>query len=195
MKRKLQVLNIENANTYVIIETVENSDVYVQFVPCVWLVPLKKNVMIKPRDSVRFYFPRRSSNQTKDYGFLKQSSCIGAAHKLVDFIKLNFRKGSGKKKKYVACMFVDLKRAFDTVDPVRMERKLRRIGLSQGASQHILSYLQNRRTTAVIGENSSVFRRIMVGVAQGSIMGPLHFIIYMNDILQLPFLGNSFVCR
>lgn len=86
-------------------------------------------------------------------------------------------------------MFIDLKRAFDTVDSIRMERKLRRVGLSQTASQHILSYLQNRRTTTLIGENSSVFRRIMVGVAQGSIMGPLHFIIYMNDILQLPFLG------
>lgn len=124
------------------------------------------------------------------YGFLKSSSCIGAAHQLVDFLKRNFRKGSGRKKKYVACIFVDLKRAFDTVDPVRMERKLKRVGLSGSASKLILSYLCNRRTATVIGENTSMLRRILVGVAQGSIMGPLHFIIYMNDILQLRFLGN-----
>lgn len=46
------------------------------------------------------------------YGFLKQSSCEGAATKLVDTIKSQF------KKKYVACIFVDLKRAFDTIDAV-----------------------------------------------------------------------------
>lgn len=124
------------------------------------------------------------------YGFLKNSSCVGAAHQLVDFIKANFRMKSGRKKKYVACLFVDLKRAFDTVDPKRLERKIRRIGLSSNASKLILSYLQDRRTATVIGEKTSMFRKIMVGVAQGSKIGPLLFIMYINDILQLDFLGN-----
>lgn len=70
MKRKVEVLDINLENTYVVIETLENGDIYVQFVPYVWLVALKKNVAIKPRDSVQFYFPRRLPNQTKDK-FLK----------------------------------------------------------------------------------------------------------------------------
>lgn len=70
MKRKVEVLNIDSANTYVIIETVENGDIFVQFVPYVWLVALNKNGAIKPRDAVQFYFPRRLPNQTIDK-FLK----------------------------------------------------------------------------------------------------------------------------
>lgn len=91
---------------------------------------------------------------------------------------------------YVACIFVDLKRAFDTVDPKRLERKVRRIGLSERASKLILSYLENRRTATTIGNKTSTLKSILVGVAQGSTIGPLLFIMYMNDILQLDFLGK-----
>lgn len=99
-------------------------------------------------------------------------------------IKANFR------RKYVACLFIDLKKAFDTVDPVRLARKLKRVGISDNAMTLILSYLQNRETATTIGYNYSVFKRILVGVAQGSLMGPLHFITYLNDLLQL-----DFICR
>lgn len=91
---------------------------------------------------------------------------------------------------YVACIFVDLKRAFDTVDRKRLERKIRRIGLSEPASKLILSYLECRQTATNIGNTTSNLKRILVGVAQGSIIGPLLFIMYMNDILQLDFLGK-----
>ncbi len=64
------MLDIELAETYVIMETMENDDIYVQFVPYVWLNASKKNVAIKARDSVQFYIPRRLPNKTKDK-FLK----------------------------------------------------------------------------------------------------------------------------
>lgn len=117
------------------------------------------------------------------FGFLRNSSCLGAAYSVVNFIKLNYR------KKYVACMFVDMRRAFDTVDPERLSKKLRRIGLSENATNLMLSYLRNRRTAISIGNNSSNFRNISVGVAQGSKMGPLHFIIYIADLLLVNFIG------
>ncbi|XP_037050729.1 uncharacterized protein LOC119084768 [Bradysia coprophila] len=66
MKRKFQVPKADSANTYVIIETVESGEIYVQFIPHVWLFAHKKNVAIKPRDTAKFYFPRRLPNQTKD---------------------------------------------------------------------------------------------------------------------------------
>lgn len=117
------------------------------------------------------------------FGFIKNSSCLGAAFTVINFIRLNYR------KKFVACMFVDLRRAFDTVDPERLAKKLRRIGLSENATKLMLGYLRNRCTATSIGTKTSDFRDISVGVAQGSKMGPLHFIIYMADLLLVKFIG------
>src|SRR5687768_4427830 len=52
------------------------------------------------------------------------------------------------------------------------------------------SYLQNRETETMIGDNTSLCKRILVGVAQGSRLRPLHFITYINDLLQLDFIGK-----
>lgn len=61
------------------------------------------------------------------FGFLKNSSCLSAALQLVDFIKSNYR------RKPVAALFIDLRKAFDTVDSKRLARKLKRLGLSKAA--------------------------------------------------------------
>lgn len=86
-------------------------------------------------------------------------------------------------------MFIDLRKAFDTVDPKRLIRKLKRLGLSDSAAKLMLSYLQNRQTATTIGNNRSDFRSVNVGVAQGSKLGPMHFIIYINDMLKLDLIG------
>lgn len=53
-----------------------------------------------------------------------------------------------------------------------------------------MSYLQNRRAATTFGSLSRNLRNINVGDAQGSKMGPLHFIIYINDMLSLDFRGE-----
>lgn len=90
----------------------------------------------------------------------------------------------------MAVIFIDLKRAFDTVDPKRLSFKLRRTGLSETAADLMMSYLCNRTTATVIGNSCSMFRNISVGVAQGSKMGPLHFLVYIADMLTLGLLGK-----
>lgn len=52
------------------------------------------------------------------------------------------------------------------------------------------SYLQNRQTATTIGNIVSNFREVNVGVAQGSKLGPLHFIVYINDLLRCSFIGR-----
>jgi len=118
------------------------------------------------------------------FGFLKNSSCLSAALQLVDVIKSNFR------RKLVAALFIDLRKAFDTVDPNRLARKLKRLGLSKPAVKLMLNYLLNRQTATTIGNSTSSFRNINIGVAQGSKLGPLHFIIYISDLLELNFIGQ-----
>ncbi len=118
------------------------------------------------------------------YGFLKKSCCQTAALQLVDYIKSNLF------RKFVAVIFVYLRKAFDTVDPNRLFLKLKRLGLSKNAAKLILSYLTSRQTATTIGNMVSNFRKINVGVAQGSKLGPLHFIVYINDLLKLDFMGQ-----
>lgn len=87
------------------------------------------------------------------FGFLKDSSCVSAAIQLVDFVKLNY------KRKLVSALFIDLQKAFDTVDINRLSRKLKRLGLS-----HKAAHLQNRKTATAIGNSVRDFRSIKIGV-------------------------------
>lgn len=118
------------------------------------------------------------------FGFLRNSSCLSAALQLVDFVKSNYR------RKFVAAIFVDLRKAFDTVDTNRLARKLKQLGLSRSAVKLMLDYLLNRKTATTIGNSTSDFIDVKIGVPQGSKMGPLLFLIYINDMLRLNFIGQ-----
>ena len=71
-------------------------------------------------------------------------------------------------------MFIDLRKAFDTVDTNRLVRKLQRLGLSRDASNLMLSYLQNRQTATTFGSYTSCFRNLKVGVAGTASFHHLH---------------------
>lgn len=118
------------------------------------------------------------------FGFLKKSSCQSAALQLVDLIKSKFR------RKFVACVFIDLKSAFDTVDSGRLLKKLKRLGLSDAAVALLASFQNNRQTATSIGEHTSGFKDVKVGVPQGSKLGPIQFIVYINDLLRQSFIGR-----
>ena len=78
--------------------------------------------------------------------------------------------------------FIDLKKAFDTVDHVILLQKLKSLGLSNNNFEWLHSYLSSRYQKTVIGHASSTSQKVSVGVPQGSILGPLLFAIYINDL-------------
>ena len=81
-------------------------------------------------------------------------------------------------------VFIDLEKAFDTVDHVIVSKKLEYYGIQQCDLAWFSSYLSNRKQfSRVNGVNSSV-EDIIVGVPQGSCLGPLLFITYINDLPQ-----------
>ena len=84
--------------------------------------------------------------------------------------------------KYSAGVFVDLKKAFDTVDHNILLKKLDYYGVRGIANEWLASYLKNRKQFVSIGGHISSTQVIQTGVPQGSVLGPLLFLLYINDL-------------
>ena len=85
----------------------------------------------------------------------------------------------------VALLFLDVSKAFDRVPHIPLLQHLIDIGLDHHIIQWIASYLLNRKQYVVVGEASSDTSSVVSGVPQGSVLGPLLFITYVNSVNSL----------
>ena len=81
----------------------------------------------------------------------------------------------------VAGVFIDLEKAFDTVNHKILCEKLNYYGSRRGSNQLIRSYLENRKQYVSINGFDSLTKPINCGVPQGSSVGPLLFLIYIKN--------------
>ena len=86
------------------------------------------------------------------------------------------------KGHYTGMVILDLQKAFGTVNHKILLDKLRALGVGQIAVQWFNSYLSGRQQLANIADTNSDFRNVLCGVPQGSILGPLLFLVYVNDM-------------
>ena len=86
------------------------------------------------------------------------------------------------KKKILIGLFLDLSKAFDTLDHSILFHKLENYGIRGILLDLLRNYLTNRKQFVVVNGNESYLSDVGCGVPQGSILGPLLFLIYMNDI-------------
>ena len=91
-------------------------------------------------------------------------------------------KASLDKGEYVGVIFMDLSKAFDTINHDLLLAKLKAYGFSHNALAFMLSYLKNRSHRVNINSNFSTWEEIIAGTLQGSLLGPLLFNIFINDI-------------
>ena len=77
---------------------------------------------------------------------------------------------------------LDLKKAFDTIDHEILIKKLQMYGVEQRSIKLLKSYLSNRSQTCFINGSFSKCKSVRCGIPQGSILGPLFFLVYINDL-------------
>ena len=82
----------------------------------------------------------------------------------------------------VDILFLDYQKAFDTVPHQRLLKQIESFGISDKALKWIQSFLNNRRQRVRVNNETSEWKPVLSGIPQGSILGPILFTLYVNDI-------------